>query len=345
MLSILRRIYTSISFLTFCIAISFALLAVLLIQFSPNTSTSIPAFSITDKEQIQFILTFTIGGIFTLTVFSYTMVMNVLNRNISNYSPRLIPLILHERYHQVILGTTSGTINYSLVLALYISNDKHELPAIAAPLAIFFVIVCVLLFIYFIHKVSQSIHVNYIIRKSFDATRKGIQKFLDMEKYLETKEFSTQWETQVALSSCGYLNKIRLKKLLRLSAKEGIHLKFIKSLGSFCLENEPVVAISEPVGEDLLNTIKNSISIARVEPIDVVEIVFKHLGEVAVKASSPAINDPGTALLAIDYLTQLLILYNRIPAFNCIVNRDGGVVFLEIIPITVLKEYIFKEME
>ena len=49
--------------------------------------------------------------------------------------------------------------------------------------------------------------------------------------------------------------------------------------------------------------------------VDVHEIGFKHFVEVAVKASSPAINDPGTSKSCIDYLTQLFI-YRSGPPFD-----------------------------
>ncbi len=85
--------------------------------------------------------------------------MNVLNRNINNYSPRLIPMLLNQKHHQIILGFTSGTIIYAMTLAVAINSPNVKyFPGIAASIGVLFGILSVLLFIYFIHSVSQSIH-------------------------------------------------------------------------------------------------------------------------------------------------------------------------------------------
>jgi len=345
-LPLLRRIYNSISFLTFCIAIGFSILAVSLVVFQPNLLEGYPQLAIKKPEDIKFILSFTIGGIFTLTIFTFTMVMNVLNRSISNYSPRLIPLILREKNQQVILGVTSGTLIYALVMAVFISSENSaEFPPIAAPLAILMGAVSILLFIYFIHSVSQTIQVNYILHKSFLNTKKNLVELMDLKYTRVSKIPEIEWTEKIAFEHCGYLNKIRLKKLISISAESEVDFKLLKKMGSFVLENEPVLAVSRKVGKKESNKIKRCISIDRVEAIDVIEVGFKHLVEVAVKASSPAINDPGTALTAMDYLTQLFIIRKRIPEFTAMKSDKGGLVFFELIDVEKLVSACFMEME
>ncbi|HET8735480.1 MAG TPA: DUF2254 family protein [Pricia sp.] len=346
-LPFVQRIYNSISFLTLCITFGFGLLAFVLMIISPGFLDGYPKLAITDPESIKFILSFTIGGVFTLTVFSYTMVMDVLNRSIGNYSPRLVPLILRDKYHQVILGVTSGTIIYSLIMAIFISSKGFsEFPALAAPLAILMGICSILLFIYFIHSVSQTIQVNYVLGKSFHNTRVQISqlKSLPFTKIRMDRD-TTHWKTTITMERCGYLNKIRLKKLVSISGKERVEFKLLKKMGSFVMENEPVLAVSKVPGKSLTRKIKRCISIDRAEAIEVVEVGFKHLVEVAVKASSPAINDPGTALTAIDYLTQLFVLRKQILEFDAVKSDKGGLLFFDLIPWEELAEYCFLEME
>ena len=347
MFSILRRIYKSISFVTVLIALGFGILAVLLTLYPTDFLDDYPRIAIKDPESIKFILSFTIGGIFTLTVFSYTMVMNVLNRSISNYSPRLIPLILHERHHQIILGATSGTIIYSSIMAVFISSDaKIEFPSIAAPLAVLMVITCVFLFVYFIHSVSQSIHVNYIVHRSFMNTKKSIEKILALKAGLRLLKIDEgHWPEEIHFDSCGYLNKIRINKLIDISEKHKVEFKLAQKMGTFVQEGKPVLLSSKPLNSKLQKKVKNCISLDRSEPIDVVEVGFKHLVEVAVKASSPAINDPGTSLIAVDYLVQLFIFRRKVPDFDSYTSEKGGRIFFEMVPISMLQDYAFKEME
>lgn len=342
----LRRVRNSISFLTMCIALGFVVLAFALAFFRPNLLSDYPQLAITDKESIKFILSFTIGGVFTLTIFTFTMVMNVLDRSISNYSPRLIPLILRDKQHQIILGVTSGTLLYALVMAIVISSSHTaDFPPVAAPLAIVMSMVNIVLFIYFIHSVSQTIQVNFILHKSFKNTRKNLMKLIHTDLDFISDGEENVWVDQIYFEHCGYLNQIRLQKLIDISEKQKISVKLLKTMGSFIRENEPVLAVSSKIDTKTINSIKRCISIDRVEAIDVLEVGFKHLVEVAVKASSPAINDPGTALTAIDYLTQLFILRHKIPDANGMKSDKGGVLFFDFVPSAQLAEFCFLEME
>tara|TARA_B100001146_G_C16199305_1_gene443401 strand:- start:1140 stop:2207 length:1068 start_codon:yes stop_codon:yes gene_type:complete len=333
--------------MTFCIALGFGILAIVLVITSPSLLNDYPQLAISDKDSVKFILTFTIGGIFTLTIFSYTMVMDVLNRSISNYSPRLIPLILKEKHHQIILGVTSGTIIYCMIMAAFVSGkSSDQFPSVAAPLAILMGIFNILLFIYFIHSVSQSIHVNYVLRKSFSNTKNAIYhiKNLPFEKTCEEKS-EDFWEQYVSMTQCGYLNKIRIEKLIGISEEHNIQIKLLKKMGSFILENQPVIAVSRQINDSIEQKIKRCISIDRGEPIDVIEVGFKHMVEVGVKASSPAINDPGTSLMSIDYLTQLFLLRKELPEFNTLKSDKGGVLKMDMVSYQKLAETCFLEME
>jgi len=345
-LPLLRRILNSISFLTICIALALGLLAFALVFIQPKFLENYPRLAITDTEHIKFILSFIIGGVFTFTIFTFTMVMNVLDRSISNFSPRIIPLLLREKQYQIILGVASGTLLYALVLAIFISSSNTaNFPSSAAPLAIVMSMVNVLLFIYFIHSVSQSIQVNFILHKSFENTRRNLMRLIHTDLEFMFQMEDDIWKDTIYFEKCGYLNKIRLRKLISISEKHGMGFKLLKPMGSFVMENEPVLAASAKIEGKLLNRIKRCISIDRVEAIDVFEVGFKHLVEVAVKASSPAINDPGTALTAIDYLTQLFLIRNKIPDAKGIKSKQGGLLYFYFIDKQELVKYCFLEME
>ncbi len=116
-------------------------------------------------------------------------------------------------------------------------------------------------------------------------------------------------------------------------------------MGSFVYEGEAVLSISKKLDKALEKKIKRCIAIDRNEAVNVIEIGFKHLVEVAVKASSPAINDPGTSIIVIDYLTQLFLLRKKIPSFNRVDSHNNGVLYFKLIPLEQLKKYVFREME
>ncbi|KKK68921.1 hypothetical protein LCGC14_2939210, partial [marine sediment metagenome] len=326
----------------------FGLIPFLLIAFPlPDLGgTAFSVLSITDTESIRVILSFVIGGIFTLTIFSYTMVMSVLNRSINNYSPRLIPLLLSERHHQIILGVTSGTIIYVLILAVISASDANfNFPKMGATLAIFFTMVCVLLFIYFVHSVSQTIHINYILKRSYLNTKKNINKLVEREQNLfQAEGEKPHFQQTLKNFGCGYLNGFRMKRLACLAEKYDLTIQILASRGDFVYDDESYLALSRKVDESLKKKIEGCFNIDHDEPLEVTEIGFKHLVEVAIKGSSPSINDPGTSVSCIDYLTQLFGHYLLVEKFNAYQLNGTLRIYIKHTDIDVLFKYCFAEM-
>ena len=300
-LSLVKKIFNSIALVPSLLALSFLALAIILTKLDLDYGRyGITRFLIIDKkEDIQAILAFVIGGIFTLTVFSYTMVMNVLNRSINNYSPRLVPLLLTEKHHQIILGVSSGTILYCLTLSIDLYNTA---------IAIILTIGCVLLFIYFIHTVSQSIHVNYILYKVYERTKSSLEKKSKSLSNFNITDNSPKDAFAHAHGSVGYLHSYDIPKLESFALKQELKLRIEKVPGSFVYSHENLVTCDKELNKKLKLKLERFLAIDKEVPLDVPEIGFKHLVEVAVKAASPAINDPGTSKSCIDYLTELFII-------------------------------------
>ncbi|WP_156340019.1 DUF2254 domain-containing protein [Nonlabens sp. YIK11] len=349
MLSTFRKIYNSIALLPTGIALFFALMAIGQISF-PFNDDYLPDFLdgivILEKGDLQFIFAFIIGGIFTLTIFSYTMVMNVLNRSISNYSPRLIPLILSERHHQLILGFTSGTIIYSMIMSIAASGDNvQEFPPLGAFVGVMMSILCVFLFIYFIHSVSQSIHVNYILRKSYDRSLRNQRDLQDLEHigcHKDTPQDLESWEG-VQAKDCGYVQLPDIKDLADFAKDNHAHIYITRLPGTFIYDGEVLIRTSKAF-EAKNHNFSRQVSVDSRVPLELNETEIKHLVEVAIKGSSPAINDPGTSLGAIDYITQLLIKRGQLQGYNCYSTDNEHFVYIPFLANEDLAAYCFEEM-
>nr|WP_262491893.1 DUF2254 domain-containing protein [Nonlabens marinus] len=331
------------------IALFFALLAIAMIWL-PLESSNLPEFlkglEVTGKSDVQFILAFIIGGIFTLTIFSYTMVMNVLNRSINNYSPRLIPLILSERNHQLILGFTSGTIIYSMILSIVVACDNTTVfPPLAAGLGVFMSIFCVFLFIYFIHSVSQSIHINYILKKSFDRSTRNLSELTELKKLGRFKEKPADLETWEVIknSDCGYLQLLEIESLAQKAADAETDIWIDPIPGTFIFEDDILIRTSKALKQNWKKMDKQ-VSVDSRVPLELNETEIKHLVEVAVKASSPAINDPGTSLASIEYITQLIMNRAKVDLFNSYTINNKNYVYIPVISNEDLTYWCFVEM-
>ena len=117
------RVLLSIAFYPVLISFGFCLLAFVILELeslalAKKLKENIPYLFIEDYETARAILTTLIGGILSLTVFSFTMVMVVLSQASSNFSPRLLPSLVSNKRHQLILGVYIGTLLYCIIILI-----------------------------------------------------------------------------------------------------------------------------------------------------------------------------------------------------------------------------------
>ena len=319
--SLLRSIASlpAIIFLVFC---AVAVLQLALADDDLDLPGTLGRLNIQDLDTIRATLAAVITGVFTLTIFAYTMVMNVIDRSIGSYSPRLLPLILSERYHQEILGVGAGTIAHSTILLLGVAEppDAVAPPPLAAASAGLFAVLSLILFIYFIHRVSRSIHINALLYKSYCHTRKQLDKLAARKKRLVWADRSadTPSGTYLTARRCGYFNEVDSEGLLRHGGVEEV----LARPGAFVYQGDPILRFSAGAPERR-GGVDGYFKISEDEPIDVYAIGFRHLVEVAIKAASPALNDPATALTAMHYLVQLFERLAPVGRFNALRSEEG----------------------
>ncbi|MFI2742259.1 DUF2254 domain-containing protein [Zhouia sp. PK063] len=272
---------------------------------------TIPQLEIKDPDTAKTLLSTIIGGLISLMVFSFSMVMVVLNQASSNFSPRLLPGLISNKNHQYVLGIYLSTIVYGILIFLSVESgdDKNQLPILSVLFAILFTVCCLALFIYFIHSISQAIQVNNIVKNIYVESSEKLKILLQNEKpSLPTLDFN-KWQTYTS-KSVGYfggINERSLKKIIK--EYKDLHLHITVYKGKFIQYNDEIFKANQALSQE---QVKNIISCFKFSDGEFVTenyvLAYKQLTEIAVKAMSPGINDPGTAILCLDYLTVLLKL-------------------------------------
>ncbi|WP_114781580.1 DUF2254 domain-containing protein [Botryobacter ruber] len=315
-------IVSSIGFYPTLISVLFFLLALVIIYFetiglSEVFKEILPFFIITNGSTARLVLSSITTGVISLMVFSFTMVMLVLNQASSNFSPRVIPGLITYKSNQKILGLYLGTLIYTLVVMVNIRSEfySEELPGFAIFLAMCFTIFCLGFFVYFIHSISQTIQIDNILETIYKATRHGLLK--EEEKKLDgfPEEFNTAAWEKVLSPRTGYLQSIDNVQVVSLCKKYDVLLEFIQPLGNFVIQDTPFLRVSKPLPdmEKFCNELLEHVNFYKAEMINTNYLYgFKQITESAIKALSPSINDPGTAVRAIDYLTDLLVIRMRL---------------------------------
>lgn len=313
-----RSVVRSIAFYPTLIAAGLLVLAIVMLYaeqtgISEKMYEKVPLLVIRDESTARSVVTTMVGGMISLMVFSFSMVMVLLNQASSNFSPRLLPGLISSKQHQLVLGMYLGTIVYGITMLINIhpKYQVYAVPGASIFLGVVLTVVCLGLFIYFINTISQSIQVTHVLSQIFRKTRR---KLLDERDHEERRGGSaelpdTQYWHTVDGTRTGYLNSVSENELLEIARRERTRIELKIPLGGFILSNLPVLSSERPLSEEarkeLLSCLEfqlnNSMSDNYVHG-------FKQITEIALKAMSPGINDPGTCLNALDYLTELFAL-------------------------------------
>ena len=119
-----RQVIDSIAFYPSLITFSFAVGAILIMWIEEYKVTTwmlenVSFLVVNNTNTARTLLSTFIGGLLSLTVFSFSMVMVALNQAAANFTPRLLPGIISNRRHQIVLGFYIGTILYCIVVLLH----------------------------------------------------------------------------------------------------------------------------------------------------------------------------------------------------------------------------------
>ena len=93
---------------------------------------------------------------------------------------------------------------------------------------------------------------------------------------------------------------------MALCTKNDLVVSFTNLPGTFLLKGAPVLSTDRPVGEELLVELLKMVPLSKSESVEAnFAFGFRQLTEIAMKALSPGINDPGTAMLSLRALFEL----------------------------------------
>ena len=289
-----------------------ALLALYIDEQSPDLlfGYEIPVKNILYPDSARTLLGAIAGGMISLMVFSFSMVMVVLNQTSSNYSPRLLPNLVGQRHHQVIMGFYIGTIAYTFTVITSIESKIYAfgVPSLSIILASLLSLFCLGLFVAFINNVSQSIQIGNIINHVYRDTLKAIRQEQKVTHVPPAQLPDTSDWSVVYSPLSGYLDNISTRFFLYATAQQDVTIRMCVPNGQFINRHDPLFWSSRTLSSSEKEEIINTLVLRHQEEISSQYAYgFKHLTEVALKALSPGINDPGTAIQALDRLTDLFV--------------------------------------
>ncbi|MEP6551335.1 MAG: DUF2254 domain-containing protein [Gemmatimonadales bacterium] len=253
----------------------------------------------------------TIAGV----VFSMTLV--ALSLASSQLGPRLLRGFMTDKGTQVVLGTFVATFLYSLFVLRSIRRADEGLfvPHLSVACGVLFVVTSLGVFVYFIHHVAVSIQADSVVARVGAELAERIESHFPgavgqgTHGPADLPEAFARDSCSIGAAEDGYVQLIDSSALLALAVEEDLVLRVERRPGHFVVKGSPL-ALAWP-GKQVQDRTKARINAAFVlgsqrTPVHDVEFTVTQLVEIAVRALSPGINDPFTAVACVDRLGAAL---------------------------------------
>lgn len=250
-------------------------------------------------------------------VFSVTIL--VLQQATNQFSPRILRTFLRDRKSQVALGIFTGTFVYALLGLRSVRGTSEKLditshvPSLSVWLAVMLALLCVGAFIFYIHHVAQSIRAVVILSRIHDETCETMERMYP-EGIGRDAEDAHQEEPHGAHSlvvphagRSGVLITLDEEQLMDRARRAGVTLAVVPMMGDFVPHGGTLFKVWGNAGALDVQALLDSVQIGRERTLQQdTAFGFRQLVDVAERALSPGINDPSTAVQAVDQLHDLL---------------------------------------
>lgn len=299
------------------------------------------------------ILTALVGGLVTALSVIFSLTITGLQLVHQQYSPRLLRNFIRDRSTKVTLGVFAGTVAYILaVLQSFPPSDSPEpVPRLAIFLGMVLFMACVGAVAYFAQHITQSIRVHKTMDRVAEDSRHAIRlsnKAAPAQAHTAIRAPLPQPPDHAVLIDAwrsGYVREIDVTHLADRAGKAGATLRMRPMIGDHVIEGMPLAWYWSRGEGDVDATVmrrelRKAVEIGedRSEDTDV-SYGFRQLVDVAVRAMSPSLNDPYTAIQAIDHMTVLLCGLARSGMPDGVV-RDADGALLVAVPGADLADYL-----
>lgn len=263
------------------------------------------------------------------TVFSITIA--ALSLAAGQMGPRLLRNFTKDRGNQITLGIFLATFSYALMVLRSVRTkaEGEFIPHSALTIGILLAFVCVGTLVYFVGHMAGRINVDTVIELVSDDVASAIQRLTSKDEPPSAPdEQSWNGAETVVDDRRGYLQHLDDEGLADWAAKHGVRLRMLSRPGDYRFPGTPIAeAFPRHEGTDAAIRDATALGPARVSSQDL-EFAIRQLVEVAVRALSPGINDPHTAISVIDRLGAALCDVSAVHLRNGVTLRDGRVVLV-----------------
>ena len=256
-----------------------------------------------------------VGSMLTFIVFVLSATLIVVQLASGQSSPRVIAMVLATPWVKIALGLLTFTYTYSVAA---LGRVEDRVPDLLVGTAILLNLICLMVFFQFVDRLSTGLRPGALIQLVAERAQRVIAEVYSLpygsNPHAQAGGVLPTTPSQVVeyAGQPGVVMAFGAAELVRLAAAGGAVVDMVPQVGDFIAAGDPLFRVfgdSRPLAADQLRA---CIAVGPERTIDQdPRFVFRVLVDIASKALSPAINDPTTAVLALDQIEHLLLIVGR----------------------------------
>jgi uncharacterized membrane protein len=234
-----------------------------------------------------------------------------------NYGPRLLTNFMEDRGNQISLATFIGSFVYALIVLRAVRAEDETpatsgdaaatalpgfTPQLSLLVAYLLMALCVAVLVFFLNHIPSSIRINKVLegigRRLLSAIRKTYPVEDEFSEAVEPKggDPLTAWET-------GYVQMIDFEDLEKIARDADCTFSLKVRTGDFVHRDMPFMEVDGCQPEDIESKVRECFTLGATRtPEQDPQFLIDELVEIGLRALSPGINDPFTAITALHWL-------------------------------------------
>lgn len=311
----------------------------------PGFKEGLPKFLLLSSGVTSSFLSTLAGTFLTVTTFTFTTILTVLNKYSDSFTPRIVQDFIDKPHVLSLFGVFIGGFFYTVLSLFLVENASSDDTFISGTIAIFYAVIAMISFVLFVKRVLNDIKVSNVIENTYAHALKLIEAELDAEfpddlyaklsgetssdSSRKSDDNSSKKEYKIFASKSGYFYSISSDEIIKVLDGIDSDLVIRQRIGEFLLKDEHIASLyiedaskDEHIAglhidansnnekgslDEMLDRVSDCLLInVRKNDTEDYHHEITNLVEIAMKGLSPGINDPNTAIESVRKIGILL---------------------------------------
>ena len=250
------------------------------------------------------------GSTFTLVVLICSAVMVAVQLSSAQLTPRIIALVYRNFYRKLALAFLVFTFTFSVAVLVRLDQG---VPLVSSYFAAYGFLLNLAIFILFIDSMGKTLRPSSALRIVGLAARQVIHSVYpsrgrpQSEAPESANAIAPGPPRNVPSQEDGVVLAFDRDGVVAVATKEACQIELVPQVGDFIAAGDPLFRIYRGGTRLIDDELRNLVAVGHERTLEQDPMfAFRIIVDIAIKALSPAINDPTTAVLAIDQIHHLL---------------------------------------